>query len=404
MRLSPVQLQRLLPVIRVAWVIIAAVSIALFIAAMPRYYHQALTLTNQDGFIARNPAQWRVGLHQLGLSPTFYAAFAVGGRSIMALSLVVTGFVIFLRRSRDWFALFMTLSFLVFGCTAPPANMEFGASPAGTAVNILSAAGESFLIVLYLFPDGRFVPRWTRWCAVVIIATFLPIPNMALTFTQLGLGVTLVIAPIYRYRRVADATQRQQMKWALFGLSLAFVTLVLLLVLEPLAPSLVTTDRARVLYDFATLAATVITFSLVPICIGIAVLRYHLWEIDTLVSRTLVYGSLTLSLGALYIAGVIGLQALARVITGQSSDVAIAVATLAVAALFNPWRRQLQAFIDRRFYRRKYDAARTLAAFNARLPDEVDVDRLSGDLLGVLHDTVQPAHAAIWLADWRPGP
>jgi hypothetical protein len=140
-----------------------------------------------------------------------------------------------------------------------------------------------------------------------------------------------------------------------------------------------------------------VALSLVPITVGAAILRYRLYDIDLIINRTLVYGSLTLTLGALYVGGVIGLEALFRAVTGQRSDLAVAVATLGVAALFNPWRRRIQAFIDRRFYRRKYDATRTLASFAARLRDEVDLDQLTGDLLAAAQETLQPVSSSLWV-------
>jgi hypothetical protein len=146
-----------------------------------------------------------------------------------------------------------------------------------------------------------------------------------------------------------------------------------------------------------TLAVSIGLFFLIPTSFAIAILRYRLWDIDVLINRALVYGSLTASTAAVYIGGVIGLQALSRAVMGQHSDLAIAVATLAVAALFNPWRRRLQAFIDRRFYRRKYDSSRTLAAFTTRLRDDVDLDRLAVDLTAVVQETIQPSHVALWL-------
>jgi hypothetical protein len=135
----------------------------------------------------------------------------------------------------------------------------------------------------------------------------------------------------------------------------------------------------------------------IPVSIALAVTRSHLWDIDVVINRTLVYGSLTVTLAALYIGAVIALQSLFRIVTGQSSDLAVAIATLAVAALFNPWRRRLQSFIDRRFYRHKYDAALVLGSLTTRLRDEVDLDRLEGDILTVVAETMHPERAALWL-------
>ena len=145
----------------------------------------------------------------------------------------------------------------------------------------------------------------------------------------------------------------------------------------------------------------VLGFAGVPVAIGLAVLKYRLYDIGVLINRTLVYGSLTATLVALCFGGVVGLQAVFRSVTGQSSTLAVVASTLAIAALFNPLRRRIQVFMDRRFYRRKYDTAKTLEAFSARLREETDLGTLSDDLVGVIGDTMQPAHVSLWL---RPDP
>jgi hypothetical protein len=134
-----------------------------------------------------------------------------------------------------------------------------------------------------------------------------------------------------------------------------------------------------------------------PVAIGIAVLRYRLYDIDLVINRTLVYGSLTALLVATYFGGVVSLQGTFRALTGQESQLAIVASTLLIAALFVPLRRRVQSFIDRRFYRKKYDAARTLQDFSTRLREKTDLDSLDTELLGVVRETVQPAHASLWL-------
>jgi hypothetical protein len=136
--------------------------------------------------------------------------------------------------------------------------------------------------------------------------------------------------------------------------------------------------------------------------VGIAVLKYRLYDIDLLINRTLVYGALTALLVGVYVGSIVVLQGLLRALTGQESQLAIVASTLAVAALFNPLRRRIQSFIDRRFYRRKYDARKTLEAFSAKLRDETDLETLNNELVGVVRETMQPAHVSLWLRPDTP--
>jgi hypothetical protein len=139
-----------------------------------------------------------------------------------------------------------------------------------------------------------------------------------------------------------------------------------------------------------------------PIAIGIAILRYRLYEIDIIINRTLVYGALTVTLVALYLGGIVVLQRVFVLLTGQRSTLAVVASTLLIAALFNPLRRRIQSFIDRRFYRRKYDARKTLEAFSAQLRNETDLEALSDDLVGVVRETMQPAYVSLWLRPAAP--
>jgi hypothetical protein len=223
---------------------------------------------------------------------------------------------------------------------------------------------------------------------VQVLVVFVAVPMLFVA----GLGA--VISLFVRFRR-ARGHERQQIKW--FA-SAAVLTLVWIFVLEQSSLR----GLPGAILTFTSASAPLVLPS-IPIATGIAILRYRLYDIDRIINRTLVYGSLTLMLALVYFGGVTATQALFSAFTGQQEQpqLTIVVSTLVIAALFNPLRRRIQGFIDRRFYRRKYDARKTLEAFSAKLRNETDLDALSDDLVGVVRETMQPAHVSVWL---RPDP
>jgi hypothetical protein len=205
-------------------------------------------------------------------------------------------------------------------------------------------------------------------------------------WTSLVCFVAAILSLILRFYR-SRGEERLQLKWFAYASTLGFLAILF-------------GGAAQV---SGTLVWTVAPLSL-PVSAGIAILRYRLYDIDVIVNRTLVYGALTVMLATLYFVGVAVLQyALRATTTGHGSGLAVVASTLAIVALFNPLRRRVQAFVDRRFYRRKYDAERVLADFSARLRDETDLDKLDADLVSTVRKTVQPQHASLWLRrpDWR---
>jgi hypothetical protein len=186
--------------------------------------------------------------------------------------------------------------------------------------------------------------------------------------------------------------ERQQIKWIVYAAAAYFVASTLAYIIPGVIETPLWFERVGFALNIATIPA-------IPIAIGIAILRYRLYEIDLIINRTLVYGALTAMLAVLYFGSVAATQAIFRTLTGQEQQpqLAIVVSTLVIAALFAPLRRRIQSFIDRRFYRRKYDARKTLETFSTTLRDETDLDALSGDLVGVVQDTMQPAYASLWL-------
>jgi hypothetical protein len=204
-----------------------------------------------------------------------------------------------------------------------------------------------------------------------------------------------VASLVLRFLR-SGGEERAQIKWLAFAASIlgvgfsSFVILGFFTVEDP-------TAGPDPLWGNLFEDAVTMSFAGVPVAVGVAVLRYRLYDIDLLINRALVYGPLTATLALFYVGGVVGLQYVFRGLTGQESTLAVVASTLAIAAVFNPLRRRVQGFVDRRFYRRKYDAAKTLAAFNARLREETDLETLSEYLVGVARESVQPEHVSLWL-------
>jgi hypothetical protein len=284
------------------------------------------------------------------------------------------------------------------------------------------------IYLILLFPDGRLPSRRWRpfaWFAgAVIVLTSVavttspePLPGHQGVSNPFGLeghsivAQTLLSAPVllpicilasafslvWRYRH-SGGEVRLQIRWVAFAASLVGITYAIALVSGLfLIPEASTTEQGPPLWLALVQDAVLISYAGVPIAVGFAVLRYRLYDIDILINRTLVYGSLTLMLVAFYVIGVVGLQAILRVLSGQESTLAVVASTLAIAALFNPLRRRVQAFVDRRFYRKKYDARKTLEVFSSRLRDETDLETLSGDLVSVVKETMQPAHVSLWV-------
>jgi hypothetical protein len=304
---------------------------------------------------------------------------------------------------------------------------EPGSLPLGAEASWLGqwiwAPGLGLILVFLplLFPDGRPPSRRWRWVAwlgglsiglAVVSTTILLWPDRGPALLQpegaaedgtshalfvvvdfiafpmmLLAGLGAVVSLFFRFRR-ARGDERQQIKW--FA-SASALTLAFVFVLEVLANA----EGGLLEVIFAVLGLFLVPA--IPIATGIAILKHRLYDIDRIINRTLVYATLTGTLVLVYVGGVVLLQTLFRTLTGGESTLAVVASTLAIAALFNPLRRRIQAFIDRRFYRKRYDAAKTLEAFGARLRDEVDLNTLTDDLVGVVQDTMQPAHVSLWL-------
>jgi hypothetical protein len=396
-----------------AWLAVALPAVAFSAAGIPARFTALQQVCTSSGC-----GQWGAAptpevahyLQTLGLSLAQYAAYTVA-IEVATSSVYFVVSALLLWRTHTLMSVFVAIVLAAFGALSTNVPDAFaGTHPLlQTPVALLDALGlASLTIFLYVFPNGRFVPRWTGPLAAAVALWYCfiflypggvlqPMHSLATLIAEAALFVVGVGTQAYRYRTVSSPIEQQQTKWVVFGIAVALITSVILLFAGGAAPS----ANPLVLMAEDTLFA--ICGAVTPVTIAIAVLHYRLYDIDTLANRTLVYGSLTITLATVYLGSVILLQSLFRALTGQRTDLAIAIATLIIAALFNPWRRRLQVFIDRRFYRRKYDASRVLAAFSSRLRDEVDLARLEIDILTTVTEAIQPEQASLWLPEYGGG-
>jgi hypothetical protein len=402
---------------------LAALSVAMFVVSIPLW------------FLARGadlPKSWRADVGFGGL---------VGGALFLAFPLV--GALIASKRPKNavgWLCLAVGILWMLIGVfdyysyygAATPGSVPFPVVMAGISDWLwVPAIGLLGTYVLLLFPDGRLPSRgwrplaWLSGAVILLLSVGVmlapgPLGNLAGVRKPFGIeGAEWLTAGAYallpllplcmlasalslvlRYRR-SGGEERQQIKWIAFSASVVAVLYAIAMIASFVFPEESWTTAGSVWWLNLLTYAVISSFTLVPIAVGIAVLKYRLYEIDIIINRALVYGALTVTLVGVYVGTIVLLQGLLRAFTAQESPLAIVASTLAVAALFNPLRRRIQGFIDRRFYRSKYDAAKTLEAFSIKLRDETDLDALSDDLVGVVRETMQPAHISLWL---RPDP
>ena len=397
---------RWLVIARVAWVTVAVFTVGVFVTGIPGEFAR-LQAPCTGGLsclwfphLSANNAQ-RLG--EIGLSTDLFAAYFVAGEVAFMVVPFAIGAAIFWRRSDDRMALLGSLTLIAFGATLNPLlDLPLLWKFSAQTMNFVSTA--LLILFVYLFPDGRFVPPWTRWLAALWIGLMVPVEFFAEPLNALlgnpwvnglfatGLVGTALFVQAYRYRSVSGPSQRQQIKWVVFGIVAALGGSCVLLLLSHIVQS-------GLLSSLVGNTAYYLLMLLIPLSIAVAVLRFHLYDIDLLINRTLVYGSLSASLALVYFGGVATTQAIFRALTGQEQQpqLAVVVSTLAIAALFMPLRRRIQSFIDSRFYRRKYDARKTLEAFSAKLREETDLNTLSDDLVTVVRRTMQPKHVSVWL-------
>jgi hypothetical protein len=343
---------RRLVIVRAAWLALTGLTIGLYLASFPSFFdfYRSVCAPSPSLICDQQLTDAQVkALAGWGFSIGDYAIYVIALSIVFAMVHLAIALVIFARRSDDWFALFVALMLVTFGLVtfSDPLRWLATSHPAWwLPIQLVKFIGEiSFLIFFYTFPSGQFVPRWVRLPAALWVITemadyFWPdspfdpdtwplLLAILVLMTFMGTGL---FAQVYRYRHVSNARQRQQTKWVVLGVALAlggFAGVVLLILIMP-------SLQQNVLGKLALNTSFPLFMLLIPLSIGIAMLRSGLWDIDRLINRTMVYGTLSVALVGVYGGSVALLQQLFRVVTGQTSQLAVVASTLAIAALFNP--------------------------------------------------------------------
>jgi len=365
---------------RVGWMLLVALTLGLVVVGFPFAVVQLQQLPGGSD------AVWSIALS-----------------GVSAFVWVAIGVLLFWRKSDNWMALLVALMLVVQGADSLSGVVSVSTEAGQVAAHVLEFLAFLLLFLVFcLFPNGRFVPHWIGWLVVGFLPVLLLSTFPILPFQQLWMLVWYgflgggVLAQLYRYRWGSSPMQRQQTKWVVLGVGVVFSVEFGLFLAFLLVPSLGPTGS---LPPWLLEALSNTVPALIPLSFCLAILRYRLWDIDVLINRVLVYGLLTALLTLVYFSSVTLLQFLLRGLIGQAlqDQWAVVGSTLAIAALFQPVRRRIQRSIDRRFYRRKYDAARTIAAFSSTLRHEVDLDQLREELVTVVQETMQPSHISLWL-------
>lgn len=413
------------PLVVVAWAVAAALTTVVSAASFVELSRQrSLDVVFRGGILALN-AEMRTGLSQVGLSEDVILRGVFIFRLIGFTVFTITGLLIFARRPNRMTALVSAMLLLLGASWFAPVTVLAGSAQWSVVLRLMAAGtpweptflnslpGVVALAFLFVFPDGRFVPRWGRLvvaaAAVQLVVTMAPgvgletVPAPVQLITVVVIGACGLGAQLYRYFVVSTGAQQRQTIFVLGGIaSIAVISPLLQLsprLGEGLSDLTVVTPRIEAIYELILLVLLGAALLMLPISIFVAVLRYGLWDIQVFVNRALVYGGLTALVAGVYLAGVLLIGGVLGLVLGRfpASNIAVLGSTVAATLLFQPARRRLQEEVDRRFFRQKFDAVQTLERFNHRLREDVDLESLVGDLLSVVGETMQPTHVSLQL-------
>ena len=426
------------PVLRAAqalWIALMGSTLVLFAMAIGPRYRELRAISINAKFVLEDfyPSAGKSWLERF-VSTDFYPYFELGLEVATLAGLAVIGFVIFARMPNDWRIISISVGFVTYAAyITPPLDALTVVNPElEIPIRIVRATGGGLsLLFFYLFPGGHFVLRFTKVLAVAwgicnIVGAAFPETavdfnivrphailggvvgtadyatsspydvTVACFFVLFGFLATGAASQIYRYVKVSSEIERRQTKGVVVAFTLVVLGFAAFVLPRIFLGSLRESGIPNFIYHLIGVPIFFLLLLLVPLFFGISILRHRLWDIEVIVNRALVYATVTATLAGLYFLGIVLLQDLLSPFT-QGSRIAVASTTLAVAGLFQPVRNRVQDFIDGHFYRRKYDAAKTLEDFSTKLRDQIDLDALTDELVGVVGETMQPAKVGLWL-------
>jgi hypothetical protein len=357
------------------------------------------------------PELTQTALQLLHWNPQTVAWVGFGKNALNFIICYLLAFIVLRRKSQDWFGLYLALAFFMLGGFAGKAIDPYISQIPVLAYlihNVLGAVSwQFFAIIFFLFPDGKPVPSWTRWIIITWLGLML-LSSFSTDRYSLFSQIHYVLASVfffisiscqvYRQLKRASAIQKQQTKWVVFSLALSVAVMLPFGILSLAYPPAADTLTGDLVMAIVFQVLVLFQGLLIASSIMISILKHRLYDVDRLLSRTLVYSLLTGLLGLVYFGSVALLQGIVPTNRGQPSPVIIVVTTLAIATIFNPLRVRLQNIIDRRFYRQKYDAEKALAEFAAATRSETDLNQLSLRMNNTVSETLQPEKVITWLA------
>ena len=398
---------------RILVVILITIHILETLAFIPVKYQYISSLQPGtilgDPFFGWNIEQIQNVVNELNIHPVMIAGAKLLASLICLLCFWVIGGLIFWRKSNTWSGLLA--AYILFSTAGGIAGLQFTQSQVPPEFRSIYSLGgiliwPTFFLMLYLFPNGRFVPRFSRYLVLLpyflfIIGSVIPDRspvNVTAMVVFLAYAIGGLFSQVYRYRAVSSPEERQQTRWVVYAVFIFSGSLILINIIQAGFLGMEVGMLRRFWFDLGYATLGTLLGAIIPLSIGISILRYRLWDIDVIILRTLVYGMLSVTLGLVFFGGVALLQQVFGRLTGVgNSPVAIVISTLAIAALFNPLRINIQKSIDRGFYRRKYNAQQTLEIFARSARNETDLDNLTAERVRVAKERIQPESVSLWL-------